>query len=147
MATATKPRKKADPGPLDVHVSYGNVNIGDESARLGCVAHRGNLTVAQADKNLCGKRLRVKIVGRAASAQAEQGSIPGIEADVELEATADVKSIGVSTKTISFGLTFALESVDVPTLAHFAKRDGVVTVFEATDIPADDGEGEEGGDE
>jgi hypothetical protein len=58
---------------------------------------------------------------------------------------ADVKSIGVGVKNISFGLTFALESVDVETLAHFAKREGIVTVLEAEDIPED--EAEEGGEE
>jgi hypothetical protein len=145
MARSRSRSATADPPVLEIPVKYGNVNLGDETGRLGCSASRGNLTVAKADRNLVGKRLKVKIMARAGGAQSDQPSIPQAEADEHIEAVADVKSIGVGVKNISFGLTFALESVDVETLAHFAKREGIVTVLEAEDIPED--EAEEGGEE
>lgn len=129
---------------LELAVSFGNVNVGDKTARVGVTIPRSSLSVSSADKNLCGKRLTVHLLARAGGGQADQESIPGLEgADLELSGVADVKGFGVGPKTISAGLTFSIESIDVPTLARMAKRDGVVTVVGIQDIP----EGEEGEDD
>lgn len=137
-------KKDAEAPILELPVSFGNVNVGDKTARVGVTVPRTSLSVSSADKNLCGKRLTVHLLARAGDGQAGQESIPGLEgADLELSGVADVKGFGVGPKTISAGLTFSIESIDVPTLARMAKRDGVVTVVGIQDIP----EGEQGDEE
>lgn len=139
--TKTKPEKNGvTTGPmLEIACSYANVNIGDKTARLGISTSRGNLTVSQADKQLCGKRLTGKLLARRGGGGSDQQSLPGAEDDIEIQAVFDVKGFGVTGKNISFGATFALASIDVETLAHFAKTSGIVYILEAADIP----EGEE----
>lgn len=147
-----KTRPKPIPKPSDngkkgaLHVSYGDVSIGDKFCRLGCVISRGNLTVAEADRQLCGRRLTVHCLARS-SGGAGQESLPGIDgADIEFDGIADCKRYGVGPKAISFGLTFAIESIDIETLAKFAKREGVVTITNVAAIPAaeaGDGDAEE----
>lgn len=120
---------------LKLPVSYSNVNIGDETVSVGVKVHRTNLRPTQADSQLCGKRLHGRLLARAGGAQAEQPSIGGIESDVELEGTFDVHSFRVTPKFISFGCTFAIESISIETMAHFAKREGMLSVFDVADIP------------
>src|SRR5262245_62146532 len=90
---------------MELPVQYGNVNIGDKTARIGCNVKRPTLTPTIADKNLCDKRLTAKILART-SGGADQESIPGMDQDVNVEAVFDCKGFGVSKKAISFGLTF-----------------------------------------
>lgn len=122
---------------LELPVSYSNVNIGDETVSVGVKVHRANLRPTQADSQLCGKRLHGRLLARSGGAQAEQPSISGMEADVELEGTFDVHSFRVTPKFISFGCTFAIESIRIETMAHFAKREGKLCVYEVADIPED----------
>lgn len=127
--------KKAE-AILEIPVAYGNVNIGMETCRLGIKVERSKLSISAADRNLCGKRLVGTVLARAGEAQAEQGSLPSMEdADVSFQAAFDVKSFGVTRKNISAGLTFALASVDVEKLSHFAGRNGTFTVTEIAEIP------------
>jgi hypothetical protein len=129
---------------LDIPVAFGNVNVGDTTARLGCSSGRGTggLTITQADRNLCGKRLKAKILART-SGGSDQGSLPGAEADPEIEAVFDVKSFNVSGKHIGFGLTVQINSINISTLTHFAKREGRLAISEIADIPED----QKGGDD
>jgi hypothetical protein len=129
--------KKKDESPplMALDVKYGNVNIGMDTCRLGITVERAKLTITQADRNLCGKRLVGTILARAGDAQSSQDSLPGIDADVTLSAAFDVKSFGVTRKNISAGLTFAIASVNVETLSHFAGRQGTFTVTNINDIP------------
>jgi hypothetical protein len=130
-----KAKEAAALAVLDLPVGFGNVSIGDETARIGIRVERKFLSLKKADENLCGRRLWGKIVARS-SGQAEQDSIPGMDGqDSEVQATFDVKGFGVSKKSVSFGLTFALESVDVQTLSLFAKRSGKLVVTGVEDMP------------
>lgn len=138
MAKAKKkPAKKpAKSGELELPVSYSNVSIGQKTCRVGITIHRGNIKIAEADRYFCDKRLSGTILARAGGAQAEQNSLPSMEAaDYTLEGVFDVKGYGVTAKHISCGLTFALESIDVETFSHFAKGDGMVTIEGAEAIP------------
>jgi hypothetical protein len=136
--------KKKEEYVLELDVKYGNVNIGMDTCRLGITIERSKLSISQADRNLCGKRLVGMILARAGEAQAGQDSLPGIDADVSIDAAFDVKSFGVTRRNISAGLTFALASVNVETLSHFAGRQGTFSVTGIGDIPKEDeGEGEE----
>lgn len=117
-------------------VTWGNVNIGEKTARVGAVVKRPTLTPTIADRNLCDRRLIGKIMARAADAQSEQGSLPGAEGnDVEVKGVFDCKGFNVSKKNISFGLTFSLADIQIEDLAHFAKRSGILTIDEIDDIP------------
>jgi hypothetical protein len=138
-------KKKTEELVLELDVKYGNVNIGIDTCRLGITIERAKLTISQADKSLCGKRLVGTILARAGEAQSGQDSIPGIDADVSIEAAFDVKSFGVTRQSISAGLTFALASVNVETLSHFAGRQGTFSVTGIGEIPeaeGNEGEGE-----
>lgn len=127
--------KKKDEYVLELDVKYGNVNIGMDTCRLGITIERSKLSISQADKNLCGKRLVGTILARAGEAQSGQESLPMIEADVTLDAAFDVKSFGVTRRNISAGLTFALASINVETLSHFAGRQGTFSVTNIGEIP------------
>lgn len=138
MATKTKARGAPGATLMELPVQWSNVNIGDETCRLGAKVDRTSLTVAAADRNLCGKRLIATIVAAAGNSNPEQSSLPGVDADTELVGVFDVKSFAVSRKRIAFGLTFALASVDVKELAGFAKRSGKLIIDRVEDIPKDE---------
>ncbi len=127
---------------LDLPVQFGNVNCGDKTARIGITLDRGGdqLTIAQADKQLVERRLTVRMVARPPGDNHDQDRLPGMDDDEKLDAVVDVKGFSVSKDTISFGLTFAIASVDVGALAHFAKRAGKLVVTCAEDIPERNGD-------
>jgi hypothetical protein len=122
---------------LDLPVTYGNVSIGDKTARVGIVIDRSQITVTRADKSMVGKRLIGRILANPPEERnPDQGRLDGMDAEiVTLAGAFDVKALGVTAKTISCGLTFALASIEVDQLAHFAKRIGrlVVDAVEALD--------------
>lgn len=133
-----KPRPpRGETAVLELPVAYSNVSIGEKTCRVGIHISRGNLTLAQADKFFCDKRLVGRILARR-SGSASQESLPSMEdEDYELPGAFDVKGYSVSAKAFSCGLTFMKESIDVETLANFAKREGVFTVTETGTIPAE----------
>lgn len=130
---------------LDIPCTWGNVNIGDETVRLGVRVSRDSLSVTQADKNLCGKRIVAKAVARAGDGQPGQASLPGTEgSDAEVEAAFDVKSIGVSIKNIAFGITAKIASVGLAQLCQFSKRGGMLHIESVAAIPDEEsGSGED----
>lgn len=138
---------------LEIPVSFGSVNIGDKTCRIGVIIARSReLSITVADRNLVEKRLAGKIVARPSGENADQGRLAGMDdvGNETLEGTFDVKGINVSKDFISMGLTFALASIDVSVLAHFAKRSGHLIVNEFEDLPDKpekngDGEDEEDG--
>lgn len=137
-------RKKAESnGTLKLPVAFGGVSVGDKTARLGVTVIRSQLSVAQASKYLCDRRLTGRIVARPAGALAEQGSLPGMEGvDSEISGVFDVKGFTTSGRKISAGLTFAVSEIDVGLLAKFAKREGVLHIEGVEDLVAA-GEAEE----
>lgn len=155
-ARAAPKRAKKDVGE-HLAVGFGGVAYGDKTCRLGVSVSLGNLIPADAVKLLVGQRL--KVICTAVIGRKDQPTLTGDAAEqVEIAGTADVKSIGVGTKAISFGLTFPIEGFDeAHKLPGFAKRDGFITILDREDIPEEsarlpaedddeDDEGEEGGD-
>jgi hypothetical protein len=139
-------RKGKGTALLDVPCEFKNVNIGDKTARIGVAVDRGELSVTDADKKLCEQRLSGRIVAKPPGSHGDQGALDGMEDDQIIDAVFDCKGYGVSSDSISFGLTFMLASVDIATLSHFAKRGGRLIVNEAEDLPAGvdaDGEADE----
>lgn len=130
-------KKKAPSSVLELPVSFGNVSIGDKTARIGVTVDRSNITVKKADDSICEKRLTGQIIAKPNGEAPDQGRLQGMErlGDSELDATFDVKGFSVTKDALSFGLTFLLGSVDVAELASFAKREGRLIIEDAEEIP------------
>lgn len=135
-------KAKAAPGPMELPVHFSNVSIGDTTCRIGVGISRGNITVAQADASMCGRRLTGKLIAQKNGDAPGQAALPGIP-DPELEGIFDVKGFSVTTKRLSIGLTFALAGMDLATLAGLAKRDGRLIINKVEDLDSDDEEEEE----
>lgn len=134
-------KKKGKSYVMELAVTFGNVNIGDKTARIGATCGRPALSLTQADKNLCDRRLIGSIVKLAGNGEPDQNTIPGLDGNEwEVEGAFDVKGFNVSKKAISFGLTFAIESIKVEDLAHFAKAKGVIRIDEIGEIPEEEKE-------
>jgi len=133
---------------LELDVSFGDVSIGENTGRLGVTMQRKGLTPAQADKHLCGKRLTGRVISDAGNSNGDQPAM--FEAGESIDAVFDVKAISLKPKSISCGLTFMLQSVDINALAHFAQRSGKLQIDQLEDLleskpgrPKKDGDGED----
>lgn len=133
-------------GVLDLECTWGNVSLGEKTARLGATIARSALKLAQADKTFCGRRITGKITAKPADEEPDQGRLAGMEGVgiSEMEETFDVKGLNVSSTHISLGLTFNIKDLDVACLAHFARRTGRLVVTDVSEIPeSENGEDEE----
>ena len=139
--------KKNKESVMELPVSYGGLSVGDKTARIGVSISRGNLSITKADKAFCCKRLDVSIKAMSNGAQADNQPLPGMEgSDWEVGGVADVKGWSTNGKSITFGLTFNLENVEVETLSHFPKREGTLVVDAVEDIPEEEGADDDGDD-
>jgi hypothetical protein len=135
MATKEKARKGKH---LTLPVSFGGVSVRDKTARIGVDISRQQMTLTNADKNLCGRRLVGSILARPEGAAAEQDGMFDGDGDTVLEGIFDVKAFGVHSKHYSAGLTFALEELsaeDRQALTYFAKREGLLLIDNLQQLP------------
>lgn len=112
---------------LDVQCEFGNLSVGDQTARLGVKIDRQILeSLDMADTMFGGVRLdgEIKLNGSA------QQTLDGMEPEPvpEVSAVFDSKGFRVSDKSISLGLTFALSGLEIGVLQKFVKRFGRLTV-------------------
>lgn len=124
---------------LDVAVNFGDVSIGDGTARIGVPIDRSLLNIDAADELLCGRRLDGRLLVIPPGDASNQTYIdPELSGELrhELTSTFDVKRFSVSPKNIAAGLTFSLQEVEVSELSHFAKRGGRLVVAGIEEIPA-----------
>lgn len=128
------PRRKAGE-VLDLQVNFEGVSFGAKTARLGVKVDRSQLTISEADKKICERRLTGTILSKAPDEQPDQGHFPGMDTDNELHSSFDVKSFTVHGDYIGFGLTFALKGLDRQSLTYFAKRTGKVFIDVVDNIP------------
>lgn len=142
MAKAKK--KKEGASILSLPVKYGKVSIGENTASIPIKCSLQDLSLATAYQKLCGKRITGNIEAQSGGAQAKQQSL--VEgANLNFDATFDVKGFAFNKKKISTTISFMLESIDIEKLAHFANREGTVTALEIDDIP--DGKEDDSDDE
>lgn len=146
---AKKPATKADTFDFETACEFGKVGIGDETANLSVTVARENIKLSEIDKFFCGKRLEGKIGITPKPVKAPKGNaLPGLDdahdpaITNEISTTFDVKRAGISPKKVSFSITFALSTVDVETLAHFAKRPGLLGVSVVGVLDEDEAEEE-----
>ncbi len=133
------PKAKSD--TITLPVEFGGVSIGKTTARLGLHVDRSALDLAAADTIFCGKRLTGRLI------LGNNGDAPGQghlinDLDEVLDGVFDCKRIGANCTEITTGLTFALASIDIATLAKFSKGSGRLVVDEVEELP-EDGDGEE----
>lgn len=123
---------------LRVPVSFGNCNVGDETANLGVKIDRtsGGPTLDDMESYFCGKQIVCRIVR--GGPPADQKQIPGTEdAYDEIEGTAKVKGFSVRTKAFSLGLAYDLgqgDRVCPAGLSKFARKKGFLEVESAVMI-------------
>lgn len=143
MSTDTKrPPRSSATNLLSVPCQFGNVNVGDETARLTLKIDRRHLNVEAASELLCGKRLACRMVlGSYAEADGQSRFIEDM--DTHVEATVDAKGFAVKLKHIGTGLSLALDSIDVADLLPFAKRAGRLIVLTAEALADDASDDEE----
>ncbi len=142
---AAEPASARSKKPFQVAVEFGNVGIGEGTARLGIKIDRTSLAggLHDADRYFGGRRLHGRVL------IAPKGELPGqahlFDGDErQISSVFDVKGFAVSAKALSCGLTFALEEIDVGELAHFAKQSGWLQV-ETVSALDDDEESESDG--
>ena len=141
-----KKTKQPEAKVLDLEVAFGGVSIGDKTARIGVSVERSEISVTQADRNICGRRLTGAILARPNNDNPDQAVMDGFDDEINLTGIFDVKQIGITPKAVGFGLTFNLQGLDVANLAMFAKRGGHLKIDNVEDIPEAERNGD-GGDE
>jgi hypothetical protein len=135
-------KKPSKNGGLQLPVAFGNVSIGEDTCRVGVTAARANLDVGVADGKLCGYRLTGTLrVGQSGDLPGQK-TLPGVD-DPELSGVFDVKGYSVKVKSISFGLTFRLQGIDLGLLAGLAKREGTLSIEGVEPLPEDEAEGDD----
>lgn len=127
---------------LDLPVKFGNVSIGETTARLAAKFDREAIDIDTADDAFCERRLIGRVV------YGHVGDAPGqtklLATDDIIEGAFDIKGFSVSTRQINAGLTFAIGEIDVQQLARFAGGAGRMIVDRLEEIPAPEkGEREE----
>lgn len=150
-ATATKPAKNSKPKKpkqtaaiFAAAVEYGNVSVGDETARIGVKIARERCNLDTADECFCGRRLLGTIA--VGDDDPDQMRFDFDDAEQTIDGTFDVAGYRVSPKHVTLGLTFALREIEVGDLAGFAKRAGFLRITEAVELPdAEDEDDEDDG--
>ena len=137
---------------LKIPCAFGGVSSGKKSTRIGISVPRAELNLSTADKTFCDTRLRLTIKASGNGDQEGQGRLAGMEDDLSVSGTADVKGFAVHTETITFGLTFnrkelrgACEAEKIEA-ADFAAREGSLIVEDVGEIPEAEAAEEESGD-
>jgi len=120
---------------LEIPVEFGGVSIGETTARLGLKISRDFLKIQQADEVFCGHRLTGSVVLGGKDDQPGQEKF--WDSDHKVDATFDVKRIGLSADQISTGLTFSLADIDIGELAKFSKGSGKLIIADVGEIPED----------
>ena len=148
-------KKKTEESLLDLPASFGSVSFGKKTARVGLTVEREHINLSTADKTLCYRRLTVTIFANGEGDQPGQQRLAGMDDNLELVGVADVKSFGVHSTTISFGLTFNSKEIKRTTAKtgiqfnDFAAREGRLMIAQVDEIPEDEkkADDEEGDDE
>ena len=118
---------------LNVAVQFRGVSLGMEKARLGLRFQRAHLTIAQAEKFLCGARLRLTAI---LESDGQGELLPN--ARLKIESVADSQRYSAGPNDLSAGLTFNRKDVDLTALCAFMGKSGTL----AAERIGDAGEGE-----
>ena len=121
--------KKKSGKEIDVPVKFAKVSVGVGAVSIGITIDRSRMSLAQADRVLCGRRLTGKIEVLHEDEDADQTHLLD-DMDVLhlVESVFDVKSFRANRKTIGATLSFSIGSSDVKEICEFAERSGRLSV-------------------
>lgn len=149
VAPASKTRRADSPkvkDELDIPVVFGNLGVGEDTARLGLKVNRAKCTIKQAENYLCGARceIKIKVDPNADNDTPGQTTFDGIEGEA-LESVVDIKRYSAGPKGFTAGMTFNMAEIDVSQLAKFAGHSGRLVACRVGDAGIDDDESDEHG--
>lgn len=120
---------------IDIGVLFKGVSIGKNTARIGVKIDRKRLPLAKADEVFCGHRLDGSLVlGRADESPGQSQLFDNSEL---LDGVFDCKSLSIGADSVSLGLTFSLNDINVAELAKYSNTPGRVIVDDVGEIPED----------
>ncbi len=129
-------KSKSTVSLLDAPVQFGGVSIGDQTARLGVRISRQCIKLEHADEYFSGRRLSIQVaLGGGEDSPGQMLLLDDM--DFVIASVCDVKRYGVTSDTISTGLTFSLKDTEIETLARFSKGSGRLAINQAVEIPVD----------
>lgn len=144
-ATATRrPPARRRKWVMDVPATFGNVNLGDSTCRLGVAVDAAYLAVEAAAEALRGTRIKGRIVLGGAEDARGQGRL-GLDDEIAIEGSFDSKSFTAPVKKITFGLTMNLQELgdQALILGKFAKHTGRFQVESVSSLAGQDDDEEE----
>jgi hypothetical protein len=125
-------------------VEFASVSFGSDTARVGCRMRREERELTEMDELLTGARLEVRM--SLVNEDQPKLPMPGAPKARLIEGQADCKHLGVSSSTISFGLTFARSSIDANIMADLANGSGILELKRVGDADTV-ADGDAGGDD
>lgn len=126
---------------------FGNVTVGPEKCSIGVVTDRKTVRPSVLDRVVCGARVQAILTFDPGDSGDVEGQRKLIETqEVRVDSVADCPSVGLRPDRCSFRLSFAVESVDIGSLAATAQRAGWVSLKRIGDS-GDDGDDGDAGDE
>lgn len=165
MAKAKKKPSRARSsanGKVKLPVSFGSVSCKKKTVSIPITLDRDQLSLTEADKLFCERRMHLSILASGDGDQRDQGRLEGMADDIEVEGSADSNGFGVKSHAIHFTISFnskqlreAAKSSGVD-LGDFAGREGYLKISSTEEIPeaekpakktAEEGDSEEGGEE
>jgi hypothetical protein len=133
--------KKQDMKAEVIPVEYGNVNIGDQVARISIKIDRKRLSDQKALELLCARRLTGSITVANTDVDPRQKNFFET-ATAGIKGSFDTKRVSVGPNDFGTGITVALAEIDVEELGKFAKKKGFLWVDNAEPIEVDEPEEE-----
>lgn len=116
---------------VTVNAKFKNVNLGDETARLGIEIPCGEMQVMKAVSLFRGSQCKVTIT----LGDKEQEDMLGAKGIPVIESVVNFKSVTIKQKVYNVGLTFNLADVTPEEIAHFAQQSGHISVERIGAIP------------
>lgn len=117
---------------------FRGVGIGELTGRIGVRLARDNVSLEQADKFLCGRRLTATAELKSDDARG-QTHLPDLGPQ-RVKAVFDVKRFGVAPERITTGLTFNLKEVALGDIAALANKAGWLDIEAVNELPDDEDE-------
>lgn len=117
----------------EIAVEFGNVNIGDETVKIGVKIEREKMPINEADHLFCGRRLTGSVQKGGYDDGDRQSKL--FQTDIQIEGTFDVHRFGVGPKFFTTGLTFKIGEIEVGEISQLAKGKGRLMIEECCEIP------------
>ena len=117
----------------NLHVEFGQVSVGEDTAAVLVKIQRNDLTLSVAEKTLCKRRMDVELFMAPKNEDPDQKHFDGMKPKVK--GTCDTSRLSVGLENLTTRLTFNKKEISISELANLAKRVGRVKVFSTEKIP------------